>query len=107
MKKSGDDIVIKSSGNVFADIGVHNPEEALAKAKLMRLIAKAIEADGLTQTDAAQRLGVAQSDVSNIVRGRGRTYSMDRLFEILHRLGVKITIEAAIGTTKARISVFA
>ena len=100
-------MVVESSGNIFADIGVPNPEEALAKVKLMRLIATVIERRGMTQTDAAKRLGIAQSDVSNIVRGRGRVYSMDRLLQLLHDLGAGITIEAKIGSKKERIPLFA
>ena len=107
MKKSRDRVVVRSAGNVFADIGVRRPEEALAKVKLMLFIAKIIDGQGLTQAEAAKRLGIAQSDVSNIVRGRGRTYSLDRLLGVLHRLGADITIEAKVGTTKERIPVFA
>jgi predicted XRE-type DNA-binding protein len=106
MRATPDESVEESSGNVFADIGVVRPVEALAKAKLMRLIKRLIERDGLTQMQAAERAGIAQSDISNIARGRGRTYTMDRLFGIIHRLGGDITIEAKIGRTKERITVF-
>ena len=50
--------VTKSSGNLFADIGVNNPEEALVKAKLAHVIARAIEARGVTQLEAADRKSV-------------------------------------------------
>jgi predicted XRE-type DNA-binding protein len=107
MKKNRDQIVEKSSGNVFADLGLPNHEEALAKAKLMLLIKKTIERQGLTQAEAAKRIGIAQSDVSNLIRGRGRTYTMDKLFGILHALGGGITIEAKVGRKIERIPVFA
>jgi predicted XRE-type DNA-binding protein len=107
MSKVCDVIVEDGSGNVFADIGVVKPDEALAKAKLMRLIKQFIEQQGLTQSGAAERAGVAQSDISNIVRGRGRTYTMDRLFSIIHGLGGNVTIEAKVGNSKERIAVFA
>jgi predicted XRE-type DNA-binding protein len=106
MSKTRDSEVEESSGNIFADIGVQQPDEALAKAKLMRLIKLAIGHEGLTQFQAAERAGVAQSDISNIVRGRGRTYTMDRLFSIIHGFGGNVTIEAEIGRAKERISVF-
>ena len=107
MSKTRDIVVEEGSGNVFADIGVPNPEEALAKAKLMRFIKLAIEREGLTQIQAAARVGVAQSDISNIVRGRGRAYTMDKLFEVIHGLGGAVTIEAQVGKKRERIAVFA
>lgn len=107
MSKTRDTMVEESSGNVFADLGIAKPEDALAKARLMHLIKAAIERDGLTQVEAAKRAGIAQSDVSNIVRGRGRTYSMERLFDIIHALGGNITIQAEIGKSKERIAVYA
>jgi len=107
MRNTPDTSVEESSGNVFADIGVAQPEEALAKAKLMRLIKLTIEREGLTQVQAAERAGVAQSDISNIARGHGRTHSMDRLLSIIHGLGGNVTIEAEVGSTKERIPLFA
>jgi predicted XRE-type DNA-binding protein len=107
MKKNRDQIVEKSSGNVFADLGLPNPDEALAKAKLMLLIKKAIERQGLTQAEAAKHLGIAQSDVSNLIRGRGRTYSIDKLFFVLGKLGAEVTIETKVGKMKERIAVHA
>jgi|SRR5579862_2310161 len=107
MSRTRETIVQESSGNVFADIGIDKPDEALAKAKLMRLIKLVIEREGMTQTQAAERAGVAQSDISNIMRGRGRAYTMDKLFEVIHGLGGSVTIEATIGGNEARIAVFA
>ena len=107
MSKTRDTVVEKSSGNVFADLGIPNPDEALAKAKIMLLIRDAIESQGITQATAAKKAGVAQSDISNISRGRGRTYSLDRLFAIFHSLGGGIVIEAKVGNLKKRIPVYA
>jgi predicted XRE-type DNA-binding protein len=73
----------------------------------MLLIAKAIERRGLTQTQAAKLLGISQSDVSNIMRGRGRIYSTNKLFALLGNLGGGITIEAKIGRKTERIAVYA
>lgn len=58
----------------------------------MILINIEIERLGLTQAQAAKVLGVAQSDVSNLARGRGRTYSFERLAQFLHALGVSVSI---------------
>jgi predicted XRE-type DNA-binding protein len=59
-----------SSGNVFADLGFANPEEELLKAKLVREIRGIIKRRKLTQTKAADMLGLKQPDVSALVTGR-------------------------------------
>src|SRR3954465_10649460 len=75
---AGDDFSV-GSGNVFADIKVRNPEEALVKAKLVRQIAKVIDSEHLTQTEAARRLGIDQPKVSMLLRGRLNVFSTARL----------------------------
>ena len=86
------DSVTKSSGNVFADIEVKNPEEALVKARLAHVIARDIEARQLTQLQAAQLLGIDQPKVSNLERGKLSRFSIDRLFRFLTLLGSDIEI---------------
>jgi predicted XRE-type DNA-binding protein len=91
-----DDIkVTESSGNVFADLGYADPEEALAKAELARRISQIITKRHLTQAQAAEILGVDQPKVSNLMRGKLSGFSTDRLFKFLNALGrdVKIVIE--------------
>lgn len=80
------------SGNVFADLGYPNAEEAMAKALLSRFIDKEIERRGLTQKEAAELLGCDQSDVSNVVRGRVRRFSIERLSRFLVALGHDVEI---------------
>ena len=69
----------KSSGNVFADIGMPGAEEHLAKADLVIGIAAIIRSKGLSQTAAAKLIGIAQPDVSRLMRGR-------TVIAIAHRL---------------------
>ena len=90
------DKVVKSSGNVFADLGVELPAEALAKAKLAAQIAAIIEKQGLTQTKAASMLGVDQPKVSALLRGRLSSFSTERLIRFLNALGrdVEIVVKA-------------
>lgn len=82
------------SGNVFSDIGLPNPEEALAKAKLAEAISETIERRRLTQLRAAHILGVDQPKVSRIVNGRLDGFTQDRLIRYLRLLGddVEITV---------------
>ena len=86
--------VTRGSGNVFADIGVKDPEEALAKAELAARITETIRARKLTQTAAAELLGVDQPKVSKLVRGDLYGFSSDQLFRFLTALGqdVEITV---------------
>src|SRR6266550_3925035 len=73
------------SGNVFADIGVANPEDALGKSRLAQRVCALIDQASLTQTEAGKLLGVDQARVSNLYRGRLKDFSMTRLFEFLNR----------------------
>jgi predicted XRE-type DNA-binding protein len=85
------------SGNVFADIGVPDPDVALAKARVAGMIYETIKARKLTQVNAAKLMGVDQPKVSEIVRGKVRGYTLDRLLGCLLRLGqpVEITFPSA------------
>ncbi|MDO8672307.1 MAG: helix-turn-helix transcriptional regulator [Dehalococcoidia bacterium] len=84
--------LIVSSGNVFSDLGVENPEEALAKAKLARVIGTIIVKRRLTQTQAAELLGIDQPKVSALVRGRLTGFSIDRLLRFLVALDRDVEI---------------
>jgi predicted XRE-type DNA-binding protein len=72
-----------STGNVFEDMGMQDAEERLAKADLARVVRKTIRDRGLTQTEAADLLGVKQPDVSDLVRGKLPRFSMERLERFL------------------------
>ncbi len=89
--------VKRGSGNVFADLGLENPDEELLKAQLALRIRTLISEQGLTQARAAKMLKVAQPDVSSLVNGRISGFSLERLFSFVRRLGddVEITIKHA------------
>lgn len=71
MSKGRSDIEYEvGSGNVFADMDLSNPEEHLLKARLARLINKAIEEKNWTQRHTAEVLGITQPKVSDLARGR-------------------------------------
>ena len=82
----------ESSGNVFADLGLADPEEALAKAELARQIGALLAERGLTQAQAAALLGVDQPKVSALVRGRLGGFSLDRLLRFLLALDRDVEI---------------
>lgn len=85
----------ESSGNVFADLGLPDAEEALTKAELAIAAASIIEERGLTQKQAAEILGIAQPKVSALLRGQLTGFSMERLLRFLNALGhnVRIIVE--------------
>jgi predicted XRE-type DNA-binding protein len=107
MPKRERDYVV-SSGNVFADLGVPNPEEALAKAELASKIAALLRERKLTQAKAAKLLGIDQPKVSNLLRGNLTGFSLERLMRFLLLLGqnIRIEVEAAPrGRSQARVLV--
>jgi predicted XRE-type DNA-binding protein len=88
-----DEIKIQSSsGNVFADLGLANPDDLLIKAELVRQISNMIEAKGLTQTESDNILGIDQPKVSALVNGKLSGFSTDRLFKFLNALGSDVEI---------------
>jgi predicted XRE-type DNA-binding protein len=91
MRISECDYVI-SIGNVFADLGVPNPEEALAKAELAHKIATILGERGLNQTQAAKLLGIDQPKVPLLLRGHLTRFSLERLMRFLLLLGQDIQI---------------
>jgi len=77
---------------VFADLGLPNPDLALAKAELVQRIRDLIAERKLTQAKAAKLLGLDQPKVSALVRGRVEGYTLDRLFRFLNALGQRVEI---------------
>jgi predicted XRE-type DNA-binding protein len=73
----------KSSGNVFADIGLDEPVERLAKSDLALKIAQIINKRHLSQTQAAQLLGIPQPKVSAILNGQLKGFSLEKLMHLL------------------------
>jgi predicted XRE-type DNA-binding protein len=80
------------SGNVFADLGLPDAETHILKAELVNQIDGIIRQRRLTQSGAAKLLGLSQPDVSRLLKGRFRDYSVDRLLRLLMVLGRDIDI---------------
>jgi predicted XRE-type DNA-binding protein len=87
----------KSSGNVFADLGLPHPEQELLKAHLILQIYRLIKERGLTQAEAGKILGIQQPRVSALMRNRAGAFSVERLMDFLTALGqdVEITVRPA------------
>ena len=99
MRKSARDEnkIIASSGNVFTDLGFDDAEaQVLAlRADLMAQVEKTIRARKLTQMRAAEVLGVSQSRVSDLTRGKVEKFSLDMLVTFAAKLGKPAKIKLA------------
>jgi predicted XRE-type DNA-binding protein len=89
--------ITKSGGNVFIDLGFDPAEAAVLqmRANLMSDLRLCIEKQRLTQAEAAKRLGIAQSRVSDLVRGKWDKFSLEMLITLEARLGRTIRVEFA------------
>ena len=96
------------SANVFADLGLPDAEELLAKAELAQRISAILAERKLTQVEAARIMQVDQPKVSALTRGRLSEFSLERLMWFLVRLGrdVEIVVKPrGAGRRKARLQV--
>lgn len=89
--------ITKSSGNIFLDLGFEPAEAAVLqmRANLMGDLRTYIEKNELTQAAAAKSLGIAQSRVSDLVRGRWEKFSLEMLITLEARLGRTVRVELA------------
>jgi predicted XRE-type DNA-binding protein len=88
-KKGG---VTAGSSNVFADLGIPNPEQELLKAELTLQIYRIIRQRNLTQVQAGKILGISQPQVSALARNRAGNFSVGRLLDFLTALGQNVEI---------------
>jgi predicted XRE-type DNA-binding protein len=89
--------VVNSSGNVFIDLG-YSPDEAAIlqmRADLMADLRKFIKAKRLTQAKAAEILGVSQSRVSDLIRGKWERFSLEMLITLATKAGMRVTLKRA------------
>ncbi len=91
------------SGNVFADLGIPRPDLALAKAELVQQLQDRIDERKLSEAKAAKLLGVDQSKLIALVRGRTDGYTIDRLLRFLNLLGQSVDIVVRSTSTESTI----
>ena len=85
--------VQRGSGNVFADLGLPDADKLKIKSGLVVEIRKAMRQQGLTQQEAAKRMGITQPKVSDMMRGDFSNLSERKLMDCLNRLGYDIEIK--------------
>ncbi len=92
-----DDQITVGSGNVFRDTGASDPESRLAKVDLASQIMEIVDEHRWTQKEAAERFGIDQPNMSRILAGKLRGFSIDRLLQLLANAGYDVDI--IIGST--------
>jgi len=89
--------IVKSSGNVFIDLG-YSPEEAAIlqmRADLMDNLRTFIKTKKLTQANAAKILCISQSRVSDLMRGKWERFSLEMLVTLATRAGMHVSLKTA------------
>ncbi len=84
--------ILWGSGNVFADLGLPDPEVRLAKSQMIHQIDLARQARGLTKAQLAEMVHLEESDLIKLLKGQTRGYSLERLAQFLNALDRDVTI---------------
>ncbi|MQP63828.1 helix-turn-helix domain-containing protein [Niveispirillum sp. SYP-B3756] len=82
----------RGTDNVFADLGFPDADSHLLKAQLVARLAAILKDLGLTQVEAARRMGVSQPDISRLLRGQFRDVSVERLLRMMVKVGCAVDI---------------
>ena len=107
MGKIAADRVIRSSGNVFADLGLPDAAELQTKARPCAVLNRIVERHRLTQAAVAVVLGINQPKVSALLNYKLEGFSAERLMHFLVALGqdIEILVKAKPSSRSARIAV--
>lgn len=93
-----------TTGNIFADLGLEQSDELMARAKLLLEVGTLIKASGLSQREVAQKLGISQPKVSMLISGRLSAFSTDTLLHYLSILGCDVQIH--VRKPRSRVGIF-
>jgi len=89
--------ITRSRGNVFTDLGFPPEEAAILamRADLMAQLRLVVEKRNWTQVEAAKVLGISQSRVSDLMRGKWDKFSLDMLVTLATRAGLHCELKLA------------
>jgi predicted XRE-type DNA-binding protein len=104
-KASGKTKIKRSSGNIFADLGIENYEDEQIKADLLVAIIRTVRDNKLTQLDAATQMGVTQPKVSALLGGSAYGFSVEKLMMMLTGLGKSIDVTISTKRKNVRAAV--
>ena len=88
--------LVHGSGNVFADLGMPNPEQRQLRAILAASIIKTLDAEKLTVRAAEAKTGISAADFSRIRNVKLERFTIDRLMKILDRLGCEVKVDVTV-----------
>jgi len=101
-------MVSRKCQNIYEELGFNEQEASNLKARslLMRAITLYIESESITQSEAAERFGVSQPRISDLMRGKLHVFTVDTLINMLYRVGYKVNllVEAPLQTLEAPAS---
>lgn len=93
-----------TEGNIFADLELDQPEELLARSKLLYEAGELVQRSGLSQKEVAKKLGITQPKVSMLISGRLSQFSTDSLLHYLTILGCKVEIR--VRKPRSKVGIF-
>ncbi len=101
------DDFVKSSGNIFEDIGDSDPKSTLTRTQIISRIVDIINDKGLSEIEAAKVLGISPTKVSLLMNGKLSQFSLDELFLLLNALDkdIEIIIKPKADQTKGKVRV--
>jgi len=85
----------ESSGNIYADLGLEDSDELLARARIGVFVFKLLKDRKLKQREIATVLGIVQPEVSHLMNGHFSRFTTDKLLDFLKKLGQKVTIQVS------------
>jgi len=85
----------EGSGNVFADLGLKDADQLLARSQIGFHVYRILVEQKLKQREIAEVLGIAQPDVSHLMNVHFSRFTTDKLLDFLKRLDRKVTIEVS------------
>lgn len=91
---------VKSSGNIFADLGLEDAKEHRLRVKLAVRLLRQVESKRWTQTKAAGILGISQPELSRIKNAKLEHFSSDRLIRLLGKIGLDVSFTISDRVTK-------
>jgi predicted XRE-type DNA-binding protein len=84
--------IVRSSGNVFADLGFRDADERQTKVRLAVTINDVLERRRLSQAEAARQLGINQPKISALSKYKLEGFSVERLMRFLTSLDQDVEI---------------
>jgi predicted XRE-type DNA-binding protein len=87
--------IMESSGNVFSDLGFDPTEAAVLnlRAQLLNDLRLYIKSRGMSQAQAAKKLGISRARVGELMRGEWKKFSLETLITLASRAGCKVSLE--------------